>query len=303
MKPMHLKKTPIRKNLDAIAVPVNKTDRVQKVLANLGLGSRREIEGWIKEQRLEINGDLAQLGDKISGKELIKLDKKTIWPMQAARSTPKAYSYFKNRRKSMTDDTSFVLETIIYHKPVGEICTNLKETDRVNVFSRLPKPKQGKWIMVGRLDVNTSGLLLFTNYGELAHRLMHPSYEITRSYFVRVLGNHDPKKLVATLTKGVRLEDGMARFDSLEPLKDEPMDSEDRKKITANRWYLATLHEGRNREVRRLFESQELKVSRLVRTGFGEIKLPRLLKAGKVQRLTQEEQQVLLNMVKLNAVK
>lgn len=300
---MHLKKTPIRKNLDAIAVPVNKTDRVQKVLANLGLGSRREIEGWIKEQRLEINGDLAQLGDKISGKELIKLDKKTIWPMQAARSTPKAYSYFKNRRKSMTDDTSFVLETIIYHKPVGEICTNLKETDRVNVFSRLPKPKQGKWIMVGRLDVNTSGLLLFTNYGELAHRLMHPSYEITRSYFVRVLGNHDPKKLVATLTKGVRLEDGMARFDSLEPLKDEPMDSEDRKKITANRWYLATLHEGRNREVRRLFESQELKVSRLVRTGFGEIKLPRLLKAGKVQRLTQEEQQVLLNMVKLNAVK
>lgn len=302
---MHPKKTPIRKNLDAIAVPVNKTDRVQKILANFGLGSRREIEEWIKQQRLLINDAPAQLGDKISGKETIKLDRKIIWPMQAARSTPKAYSYFKNRRKSLiTDDASFALETIIYHKPVGEICTNLKETDRVNVFSRLPKPKQGKWIMVGRLDMNTSGLLLFTNYGELAHRLMHPSYEITRSYFVRVLGNHDPKKLIATLTKGVKLEDGMARFDSLEPLKDEPMsDSEDRKKITANRWYLATLHEGRNREVRRLFESQELKVSRLVRTGFGEIKLPRLLKAGKVQRLTQEEQQILLDMVKLKALK
>lgn len=301
---MHLKKTPIRKNLDSIAVPVNKTDRVQKVLANMGLGSRREIEGWIKEQRLEINGNLAQLGDKISGKETIKLDRKIIWPMQAARSTPKAYSYFKSRRRSVADEAPFVLESIIYHKPVGEICTNLKETDRVNVFSRLPKPKQGKWIMVGRLDINTSGLLLFTNYGELAHRLMHPSYEITRSYFVRVLGNHDPKKLVATLTKGVRLEDGMARFDSLEPLKDDPsLDDGERKKSTANRWYLATLHEGRNREVRRLFESQELKVSRLVRTGFGEIKLPRLLKAGKVQKLTQEEQQILLDMVKLNALK
>lgn len=300
---MHPKKTPVRKNLDAITISVKQIDRVQKVLANLGLGSRREIEGWIKEQRLQVNGNLAQLGDKISGKETIKLDKKIIWPLQAARSTPKAYSYFKNRRKSSnTEDSAFALEAIIYHKPVGEICTSLKETDRVNVFSRLPKPKQGKWIMVGRLDVNTSGLLLFTNYGELAHRLMHPSYEITRSYFVRVLGNHDPKKLVATLTKGVRLEDGMARFDSLEPLKeDSDFDDEDgRKKSTANRWYLATLHEGRNREVRRLFESQDLKVSRLVRTGFGEIKLPRLLKAGKVQKLTPEEQQILLNMVKLN---
>lgn len=301
---MHPRRTPIRKNLDVIAVPVKKTDRVQKVLANVGLGSRREIEEWMKQQRLLVNDKPAQLGDKISGKEIIKLDKKIIWPIQAARSTPKAYSYFKNRRKSMPDDAPFVLETIIYHKPVGEICTNLKETDRVNVFSRLPKPKQGKWIMVGRLDLNTSGLLLFTNYGELAHRLMHPSYEITRSYFVRVLGNHDPKRLVATLTKGVKLEDGMARFDSLEPLKDDSgLDDNDRKKSTANRWYLATLHEGRNREVRRLFESQELKVSRLVRTAFGDIALPRLLKAGKVQRLTQEEQQILLDMVKLSSLK
>lgn len=303
---MHPKRTPIRKSLDTITVPVKQIDRVQKVLANVGLGSRREIEGWIKEQRLQINGNVAQLGDKISGKETIKLDKKIIWPLQAARSTPKAYSYFKNRRKSssMSDDTSFALETIIYHKPVGEICTNIKETDRVNVFSRLPKPKHGKWIMVGRLDINTSGLLLFTNYGELAHRLMHPSYEITRSYFVRVLGNHDPKRLVATLTKGVKLEDGMARFDSLEPLKeDSGLDDDERRKSTANRWYLATLHEGRNREVRRLFESQDLKVSRLVRTAFGEIALPRLLKAGKVQRLTPEEQQILLDMVKLDSLK
>lgn len=296
MKPKFPRKNPIRKNLDVISVPVKKTDRIQKVLANLGVGSRREIEEWIKQQRLWVNDYVAKLGDKISGKETIKLDRKIIWPRHA--STPKAYSYFKSRHKPT--DAPFELETIIYHKPVGEICTNLKETDRVNVFSRLPKPKQGKWIMIGRLDLNTSGLLLFTNYGELAHRLMHPSYEITRSYFVRVLGNHDPKKLIATLTKGVKLEDGMAKFDSLEPLKDESLiDPEDRKKATANRWYLATLHEGRNREVRRLFESQELKVSRLVRTGFGIIALPRLLKAGKVQRLTLEEQKELLATVKL----
>ncbi len=297
MKPKFPRKTTIRKNPDVIAVPVKKTDRIQKVLANLGVGSRREIEEWIKQQRLWVNDYVAKLGDKITGKETIKLDRKIIWPRHA--STPKAYSYFKSRHKPT--DAPFELETIIYHKPIGEICTNLKETDRVNVFSRLPRPKQGKWIMVGRLDINTSGLLLFTNYGELAHRLMHPSYEITRSYFVRVLGNHDPKRLIATLTKGVKLEDGMAKFDSLEPLKDESLiDPEDRKKVTANRWYLATLHEGRNREVRRLFESQELRVSRLVRTGFGVIALPRLLKAGKVQRLTLEEQKELLSMVKLD---
>lgn len=296
MKPKFPRKTTIRKNLDVIAVPVKKTDRIQKVLANLGVGSRREIEEWIKQQRLWVNDYVANLGDKITGKEIIKLDRKIIWPRHA--STPKAYSYFKSRHKPT--DAPFELETIIYHKPIGEICTNLKETDRVNVFSRLPRPKQGKWIMIGRLDINTSGLLLFTNYGELAHRLMHPSYEITRSYFVRVLGNHDPKRLIATLTKGVKLEDGMAKFDSLEPLKDDALiDPEDRKKVTANRWYLATLHEGRNREVRRLFESQDLKVSRLVRTGFGVITLPRLLKAGKIQRLTLEEQQELLSMVKL----
>jgi 23S rRNA pseudouridine2605 synthase len=297
MKPRTPRRAPIRKNLDVIAVPVKKTDRIQKVLANLGVGSRREIESWIKQQRLFVNNELAQLGDKISGKEIIRLDRNVVWPRHA--STPKAYSYFKSRHKPT--DAPFELETIIYHKPVGEICTNLKETDRVNVFTRLPRPKHGKWIMIGRLDMNTSGLLLFTNYGELAHRLMHPSYEITRSYFVRVLGNHDPKRLIATLTKGVKLEDGMAKFDSLEPLKDEPAPDEDeRRKTTANRWYLATLHEGRNREVRRLFESQDLKVSRLVRTGFGVIALPRLLKAGKVQRLSLEEQKALLEMVKLD---
>jgi 23S rRNA pseudouridine2605 synthase len=300
MKARYPKKTPkkpIRPKVDAITVPSKRTDRIQKVLANLGVGSRREIEEWIKAQRLTVNNILVQLGDKISGKEIIQLDKKIIWPKHS--STPKAYSYFKSRHKPT--DAPFELETIIYHKPVGEICTNLKETDRINVFSRLPKPKHGKWIMIGRLDLNTSGLLLFTNYGELAHRLMHPSYEITRSYFVRVLGNHDPKRLIATLLKGVKLEDGMAKFDSLEPLKDESLlDESERKKLTANRWYLATLHEGRNREVRRLFESQGLTVSRLVRTGFGGVALPRLLKAGKIQRLTKEEQIDLMALVKLD---
>ena len=296
MKPKYPNKTPIQKNHDVIAIPAKQKDRIQKVLANLGVGSRREIEEWIRQERLWINNEPVKLGDKITGKETVLLDRKVIWPKHA--STPKAYSYFKSRHKPT--DAPFELETIIYHKPVGEICTNLKETDRVNVFSRLPKPKQGKWIMIGRLDLNTSGLLLFTNYGELAHRLMHPSYEITRSYFVRVLGNHDPKKLIATLLKGVKLEDGMAKFDSLEALKEEEADEEyGSKKITANRWYLATLHEGRNREVRRLFESQDLTVSRLVRTGFGGIMLPRLLKAGKIQKLTQEEQKALLGMVKL----
>ncbi len=300
MTPNYPKKTQIRKNPDAITIPAKRTDRIQKVLANLGLGSRREIEEWIKQKRLWVNSHMVNLGDKISGKEIIKLDSNIIWPKHP--STPKAYSYFKSRHKPT--DAPFELETIIYHKPVGEICTNLKESDRINVFSRLPRPRQGKWIMIGRLDLNTSGLLLFTNYGELAHRLMHPSYEITRSYFVRVLGNHDPKKLMATLLKGVKLDDGMAKFDSIEALKEDPNaeDESDRKKSTANRWYLATLHEGRNREVRRLFESQDLTVSRLVRTGFGGIMLPRLLKAGKIQRLTKEEQTALLDKVKLDLI-
>lgn len=300
MKARHLKSPPVLKKSDSIAIPAKRSDRIQKILANLGLGSRREIEEWIKQKRLLVNNAPANLGDKITGKEVIQLDRKIIWPKHS--STPKAYSYFKSRHKPT--DAPFELETIMYHKPVGEICTNSQEMDRINVFSRLPKPKQGKWIMIGRLDLNTSGLLLFTNYGELAHRLMHPSYEITRSYFVRVLGAHDPKRLIATLLKGVKLEDGMAKFDSIEPLKEELLvDEEDNKKSTANRWYLATLHEGRNREVRRLFESQGLTVSRLVRTGFGIIKLPRLLKAGKIQRLTQEEQKELLSIVKLGEVK
>lgn len=307
MKLNQIKKTPTRSSTKPITIAPNKIDRIQKVLANLGVGSRREIEGWIKEQRLFVNNKLANLGDKITGKESIRLDKKTIWPKQTGKTPSQAHSYFKSRHKP-TYEPEFEVQTIIYHKPIGEICTNLKETDRVNVFSRLPKPKQGKWIMVGRLDLNTSGLLLFTNYGELAHRLMHPSYEMPRSYFVRVLGNHDTKKLVSVLLKGVVLEDGRAKLDSIEPLKDDAhsdsssnsdFDEKQSKKVVANRWYLVTLHEGRNREVRRLFESQGLKVSRLVRTGFGGITLPRLLKAGKTQQLTTEQQKELMARVKL----
>ncbi|MES2141922.1 MAG: 23S rRNA pseudouridine(2605) synthase RluB [Pseudomonadota bacterium] len=244
------------------------TEKLQKVLANLGLGSRREIERWIQQGRVSINTEVAKLGDRINRNAKVFIDGK---PIKLQTTLP-----FKRR-------------VLIYHKPEGEVCTRTDPENRPTVFSQLPPLKDGRWIMIGRLDITTLGLLIFTNDGELAHRLSHPSYEIEREYAVRVLGEVDANTLKC-LKKGVRLEDGMAAFTRIEERGGE----------RANRWYHVVLKEGRNREVRRLWESQGVQVSRLIRIRFGDISLPADLRRGQWRELSVPEIQQLVTFVGLN---
>ncbi|OZA96754.1 MAG: hypothetical protein B7X52_04525 [Thiotrichales bacterium 34-46-19] len=198
----------------------------------------------------------------------------------------------RGRRLSPQELAIPVTEVILYNKPENELVTRSDEQGRDTIFARLPKPKSGRWIAVGRLDVNTTGLLLLTNNGELANRLMHPSKAIERAYLVRVFGEVS-KDILDKLVQGVPLDDGMANFDKLEPLKSfEPTDS-------INRWYKVTLLEGRNREVRRLWESQGVQVSRLKRIAFGNISLPKTLRQGKTMPASLEQINGLLTMVDL----
>ncbi|CAH9019551.1 23S rRNA pseudouridine(2605) synthase RluB [Candidatus Nitrosacidococcus sp. I8] len=246
-------------------------ERLQKVLARGGIASRRRIESWIEMGRIRINGTVAKLGDRVSKNDSITLDGEKI--------SSKQLSPFKD------------MQVILYHKPPGEVCTRRDEKERPTVFRALPRPKQGRWINVGRLDLNTSGLLLFTNDGELAHQLMHPSMAIEREYAVRILGNVTESAL-QNMLKGVQLEDGFAQFNNI-------LDSGG---TGANHWYHVTLQEGRNREVRRIWESQQVQVSRLIRIRFGSIKLPPRLKVGHWQLLTSSEIQLLLEMVKEKSI-
>ena len=224
-------------------------ERLQKFLARTGLASRREIERWIEAGRIEVDGRPAGLGQKVSGRERITLDGRVL-------PTRKA-------------DPSAAPEVIAYHKPVGEVCSRDDPQGRPTVFEALPRPRQGRWISVGRLDLNTSGLLLFTTDGELAHRLMHPAQEIEREYAVRLLGEVD-MPMLERLVEGVELEDGMARFAAIEESGGRG----------ANRWFHVILKEGRNREVRRLWESQGVTVSRLTRVRYGPVILERKLRKG-----------------------
>lgn len=224
-------------------------EKLQKLLARMGLGSRRQLEEIIKTGRISINGKIATLGDRASPQDEIRVDGRLV-RVKAERE--------KRRR------------VIAYYKPEGEICSASDPEGRPTVFDRLPKLTGDRWVMVGRLDINSSGLLLFTNDGELAHRLMHPSNEVTREYAVRVLGEVSPD-IARTLTTGVLLEDGMAKFD----------DIKEGGGTGVNKWYHVTLKEGRKREVRRMFESQELKVSRLIRTRYGTVVLPKELRTGR----------------------
>lgn len=237
-------------------------ERLQKFLAQHGYGSRRQAEEWIRAGRLKVNGKQAELGQKVSSADSISLD---------------------GRRLRFTAPEA---QTIIYRKRVGEIVTRKDPQGRPTVFSRLPKLKSGRWVSVGRLDLNTSGLLLFTTDGELAKRLMHPSSQIEREYAVRVLGEITEDKL-RQLREGVELEDGLASFDSL---VEEPGAS-------ANRWFHVTLHEGRNRIVRRLWEAVDCQVSRLIRVRFGPISLPSNLASGKSRLLSSQEFEKLSNSV------
>ena len=244
-------------------------ERIQKVLAHAGMGSRREIETWIKEGRLKVNGKLATLGDRLSIDDLLQLNGRVV-----------------NLAKRMNVPT----RVLIYHKPTGEVVTRRDPEGRPVIFTQLPKLAVGRWITVGRLDINTMGLLLVTTNGELANRLMHPSGELVRKYAVRVLGKVSDDQL-ERLTHGVRLEDGMAKFDTIEEAGGEG----------ANHWYHVTVKEGRNRVVRRLWESQEITVSRLIRIGYGSVALPARLKARTFYELDEKEMTRLMAEVDMKA--
>ncbi|HEU5133995.1 MAG TPA: pseudouridine synthase [Steroidobacteraceae bacterium] len=229
------------------------TERLQKLLAGAGHGSRRGIEEWIRAGRITINDRVAVLGDRATDADRICLDGK---PLDLG-----------GRSES--------IEVLLYHKPVGEVTTRSDPEGRPTVFDRLPPPSSGRWIVVGRLDVNTSGLLLFTNDGELAHRLMHPSSEIRREYLVRLRGSPSADVL-ERLRRGVELEDGHANFDEIHAESTEG----------SHTWLRVCLHEGRNREVRRLFEHEGFVVSRLTRLRYGSVELPRDLRGGDFKSLT-----------------
>jgi 23S rRNA pseudouridine2605 synthase len=233
------------------------SERLQKWLAGQGLGSRRQMESWIVDGRITVDGQPAVLGQKVSGRERIKVDGKLLRVSSNRAPRPK---------------------TIMYHKPAGEICTRSDPQGRPTVFDHLPHLSRGRWIGVGRLDYQTSGLLLFTTDGELANRLMHPSSELIREYSVRVLGEIGPAA-AKKLRRGIEFEEGPARFETLEFAGGEGR----------NRWYRVSVAEGRNRVVRRLIEAVGCRVSRLIRIRFGPISLPRPLPAGKSRPLSPEE--------------
>ncbi len=224
------------------------TERIQKLLASAGIASRREAERMIEQGRISVNGNIAKLGEKAELTDTLRLDGKIIR---------------LNRRPEVKH------RILAYHKPEGQICTRSDPEGRPTIYQKLPKLRSGRWIAVGRLDINTSGLILLTTDGDLANRLMHPSTEIEREYAVRVLGEVNDAML-RQMRKGVELEDGMASFNSIRDAGGQG----------ANHWYHVTLQEGRNREVRRLWESQGVRVSRLSRVRFGSITLRRGLKPG-----------------------
>lgn len=256
------------KKLDATIEESNlEGERIQKVLARGGVGSRREVERWIKEGLLSLNGLPVKLGDRLKEGDTLSL-----------RGRPLRWERFGIQPT----------QVIIYHKPTGEVVTRNDPEGRPVVFKKLPKLLKGRWIAVGRLDINTQGLLLFTNNGELANRLMHPSFQIDREYAVRILGEVSEENLTQ-LKEGVQLEDGMAKFDDIQFNGGEG----------ANRWYHVTVTEGRNRLVRRLWEALEFQVSRLMRVRYGPIFLPDGLGARQTHELTQKELDDLLTFVGL----
>ena len=242
------------------------SEKLQKVLARAGLGSRRLIERWIEEGRITIDGQPATLGARVTPHQMLRVDGRIV-PAHAIQPKPRI---------------------LIYHKPEGEVCTRSDPQGRPTVFDKLPVLRGARWIAVGRLDYNTSGLLLFTTDGELANRLMHPSREIEREYAVRVLGKVS-EEMLARLKQGVMLEDGPAHFDTIV----------DAGGSGANHWYHVTLKEGRNREVRRMWDAIGVQVSRLIRIRFGSIQLPPRFHAGRTMELDDDAAAALYEQVEL----
>ena len=231
--------------------------RLQKALAASGAGSRREMEEWIQNGWVTVNGKVAQLGDKVRPEDQVLVKGSVIklkWPDRLPR-------------------------IILYYKQEGEIVSRDDPPGRVSIFDRLPQAASSRWVAIGRLDINTSGLLILTTSGELANRFAHPSFEVEREYAVRVLGELGMDEMRLLTSEGVMLEDGLARVERIHSQGGEGV----------NKWYNVVLKEGRNREVRRIFEHFGLTVSRLVRTGFGPIGLPNRLKRGQFYELNAAE--------------
>jgi 23S rRNA pseudouridine2605 synthase len=241
------------------------SDRIQKLIANAGYGSRRWAERLIKQGRISINNQEAKLGDKAIITDKVTIDGRLI-----------------DLGRYSEEET----KVLILNKQAGVICSNKDEEGRQSVFEFLPD--NTRWVMVGRLDLNTSGLLLFTNNGELANKLMHPSSEIDREYAVRVLGKVEDEH-INKLKNGIELEDGFAKFHRVTLGGGEG----------ANRWYHVVVREGRKREVRRLWEALDFKVSRLIRTRFSDIRLPENLRANQSEYLKPKQVQALLKSVDL----
>ncbi|MFZ2315738.1 MAG: pseudouridine synthase [Gammaproteobacteria bacterium] len=242
------------------------SEKIQKVLANAGVASRRTIEAWIQEGRVTINGRTATIGDRMTYNDKVSVDGREVKLV-----------------KSKDQQT----RVLIYHKPEGEICTRQDPEGRPTIFDRMPLIRNSRWICVGRLDFNTSGLLIITNNGELAHQLMHPSSDIEREYAVRIRGEVDALH-IQKLQKGIELEDGLARFTDVVEAGGE----------NSNQWFHVVVKEGRNRLVRRLWEALGFTVSRLMRVRFGPIYLPSNLRRSHYVELHDDEVSQLENFAR-----
>jgi 23S rRNA pseudouridine2605 synthase len=241
------------------------SEKIQKILANAGVGSRRQVEAWIQQGKVTVNGRLATIGDRMTYHDKVCVDGREIKLIKSKNLKPRV---------------------LIYHKPEGEMCTRDDPEGRPTIFESLPIIRNSRWICVGRLDFNTSGLLLITNNGEIANQLMHPSSEIEREYAVRIRGEVTAEHIIQ-LKKGLRLEDGIAHFDEVIEAGG----------TGANRWYHVIVKEGRNRLVRRLWEALDLTVSRLIRIRFGNVYLPAGLRRGQHVELTDDEVGLLENFI------
>ena len=246
-------------------------EKLQKFLANRGYGSRRQVEQWISDGRVRLNNSVAKIGDRVSINDPIFLDNKKV------------------RSRELVET-----HIIVYNKPEGLVSTTKDTRGRPLVFDNLPPLKRGKWISVGRLDINTSGLMLFTTNGELANRLMHPKYSIDRKYLVRVYGKVE-KKNIEALKKGILIGDEYSRFKNIE-YKNEVLKDQ----VRLNNWFQVTLGSGKNREVRSLWESQGFEVSRLKRISYGPVILPSFVRPGNYSYLSEKEVAQLANLVNLN---
>ena len=235
--------------------------RIHKVLADHGIGSRRGIESLIRQKKILVNGQLASIGQLVSDKDVFEVEGRMV-------------------RLSKKDPTN--KRILMYNKKVGEISSRKDPDHKKTIFDTLPKLKSGRWVSVGRLDINTSGLILFTNDGSLANQLMHPSFNIEREYVARVHGKVTDE-ILQNLTNGVKLEDGFAKF----------TDVQGGRKGNTNQWFAMVIMEGRTREVRRLWESQGLEISRLKRVRYGNLFLPATLRQGAFKELTKGEINVL----------